>query len=222
MSRVPSVVWRRRGQISRPVRVLPGIVTYIMNGIVLSMALSTTPVHANHPFHVCIGQMQWSAEESHWEVSLRLHPQDLERAMSSDAGHAISMEDEDFDEKATRYLSEQFFIWRRPLTEESATLTEVLSKGFAKEASVDGSSNHDRSQLKWVGKESEKGWLWIHLEMIPPADQADTRSWLIHRIFLDTVERQENSVSIVPTRATRHSLQFKKGTPIQPMRPMPQ
>jgi len=50
-------------------------VCFVMVGL-----MSPTNVSA-HPFHVCVGQMTWNAEAKHWEVSLRLHPQDLERSM---------------------------------------------------------------------------------------------------------------------------------------------
>jgi hypothetical protein len=205
-------------------------------------------VTASHPFHVCIGQMQWNSAESYWEVSLRLHPQDLERAMSTAAGKPISMEDEDFSETALAYLNQQFFICRRPVGSDVKGLVEALdadasldrvaasvpssADGTArsKDGAQDGSKTRsiagaiaadERSTLKWVGMENERGWLWVYLELVPPAIESGTQAWLVHRVLLDTVERQENSVSILIERTNRYALQFKKGTPGQAMRAMP-
>jgi hypothetical protein len=169
--------------------------------------------------------MQWNAAEGFWEVSLRMQPQDLEKAMSSEFGEVISVEDRDFQERAVAYLNTQFLIWRRPESETLARVTDVLAevalpRGLRTDES-DAAWPEDRSRLKWVGMEQEKGWIWLHFEMVPPKDAGACSNWLVHRVFLETVERQENSVSILPTRATRYSLQFKKGTPAQLMRPMP-
>jgi hypothetical protein len=201
-------------------------------------------VTAAHPFHVCIGQMQWNPAESHWEVSLRLHPQDLERAMSAAAGKPISMEDEDFSETALAYLNQQFFICRRPDGSDLKGLVEALDAGAsgkqvaesvpiaaqgtartnlgASDRPIAGAiADDERSTLKWVGMENERGWLWVYLELVPPTLESGTQAWLVHRVLLDTVERQENSVSILIERSNRYALQFKKGTPGQAMRPMP-
>jgi len=216
------------------------------------LACTSAWVTASHPFHICIGQMQWNPAESHWEVSLRLHPQDLERAMSTAAGKPISMEDEDFSETALAYLNQQFFICRRPDGSDVKGLVEALdadasrdgvatsapsaaegtpsskdgSKDGSRVGSADGSiagaiAVDERSTLKWVGMENERGWLWVYLELVPPAMESGTQAWLVHRVLLDTVERQENSVSILIERTNRYALQFKKGTPGQAMRAMP-
>jgi hypothetical protein len=142
--------------------------------------------------------------------------------MSSEFGEVISVEDRDFQERAVAYLNTQFFVWRRSESESLARVTDALAEIPSPRPgrTEDGNAAwpEDRSQLKWVGMEQEKGWIWLHFEMVPPKDAVACSHWLVHRIFLETVERQENSVSILPTRATRYSLQFKKGTPAQPMR----
>ena len=210
-----SSFWARRA-------ILQGLACVVLGALgVVSLAKAS----ASHPFHVCIGQMQWNAAEGFWEVSLRMQPQDLEKAMSSEFGEVISVEDKDFQERAVAYLNTQFLIWRRPESETLARVTDALTevalpRGLRTDES-DAAWPEDRSRLKWVGMEQEKGWIWLHFEMLPPKDAVASSNWLVHRVFLETVERQENSVSILPTRATRYSLQFKKGTPAQQMRPMP-
>jgi hypothetical protein len=46
-----------------------------------------------------------------------------------------------------------------------------------------------------IGMKSERGWLWIYLELTPPvARGAESKMYLAHRIFLDRIEMQENTV----------------------------
>src|SRR5262245_16128930 len=63
-----------------------------------------------HPFHICVGQMQWNRETQRWEISIRLHPQDLETAMSRRLGRAIGLDDAGFEERAVDYLQDHFFL----------------------------------------------------------------------------------------------------------------
>lgn len=182
----------------------------------------------SHPFHVCIGQMEWN-DSDRWEVALRVHPQDLEKELSKAVGKSISVEDEQFPQLVTDFLNDQFFVLRVPVDlgqqeihqrnseiskgtlrgAESTTLTETADENHHKDQT--------RSNLKWIGMESERGWVWIYLEMYPPRLERTNglRDWLVHQLFLDTVERQENSVVIYPqprtTSSKKYSLQFKKG-----------
>lgn len=180
-----------------------------------------------HPFHVCVGQMTWNAEAKHWEVSLRLHPQDLERSMRAwrtsslspnstpaeieAALKGCSVEDREFEEIVVTYLDSQFFLRRAPLAMQKEELERVVNS-TKREAK-------DFSKLKWVGREQEKGWLWIHLEMQPPeADLAFYRVWLCHQLFMEAVSRQENSVVVQRSKQIKYSLEYKKGTLLHPLR----
>ena len=196
-------------------------VCFVMVGL-----MSPTNVSA-HPFHVCVGQMTWNAEAKHWEVSLRLHPQDLERSMKVwrtsslspdstpaevEAAHkGCSVEDREFEELVVTYLDSQFFLRRAPVAMQQDELEKVLN-ATKREAK-------DFSKLKWVGREQEKGWLWIHLEMQPPeADLAVYRVWLCHQLFMEAVSRQENSVVVQPSKQIKYSLEYKKGSLLHPLR----
>lgn len=177
----------------------------------LLLILSEATGYAAHPFHVCVGQMEWNVEKQHWEVSLRVHPQDLERAISQSRGDSASLEDPDFSEQATRFLNQQFAI---VYASNSMSHSELI-------AAMDGDEPPKRSELSWVGMEPERGWLWIHLEMTPPNNNSpDHPAWLVHRIFLDQIDRQENSVRIINGK-NRYSLQFRRGHEAQAMKTFP-
>ena len=175
-----------------------------------------------HPFHLCVGQMTWNTESGRWEVSLRLHPQDLELAMNREAslanpslGPKFSVEDADFPTNATLYINQHLFLRRTALATTLTELTAIL-QSEAKEdpkADVEQKSQPDmnRSQLKWIGMEQEKGWLWIHMEMESPVWNAEKEKlWMINELLLDHVPRQENTMAVDPVRQPKFSMQFKK------------
>lgn len=177
-----------------------------MVALILLLICSANGTQAAHPFHVCVAQMEWNGENQLWEVSIRLHPQDLERVLSQSRGKPTSIEDPDFSKHATPFLNKQFAIVDTP---KSMTLQDLV-------AAIDRKDSLPTSELRWVGMEPERGWLWIHLEMTPPKE-AGGQSWLLHRIFLDQIDRQENSVRIV-NGANRYALQFKRGQEAQPLK----
>jgi hypothetical protein len=174
----------------------------------LALACAATGLAA-HPFHVCVGQMEWNEEKQHWEVSLRVHPQDLESAIAQAQRKPCSIEDPDFSDQLIPFLNKQFAIVDSP---SSSSISEVI-------AALEREESPPRSELRWVGMESERGWLWIHLEMTPPNHIApDHPAWLVHRIFLDTIDRQENSVRIIHG-TNRYSLQFQRSKEALTMKP---
>jgi hypothetical protein len=173
---------------------------------ILVGALQSHSVQAAHPFHVCVAQMEWNASSQLWEVSIRVHPQDLERVLSQKRGKPTSIEDRDFPELVIPFLDQQFAIVDAP---KSMSIQDLI-------AAIDRKESLPTSELRWIGMEPERGWLWIHLEMTPPKETAG-QSWLLHRIFLDQIDRQENSVRIVDG-TNRYALQFKRGQESQPMK----
>ena len=123
--------------------------------------------------------MKWNLQSNSWEVSLRLHPQDLERALSAERSQEkpnerVSVDDDGFSDLATKYLGTRFFVRRTPHAVNAAE---------------------------------------------PSVQPELHKLWFVHRILLDTVERQENTVAIDPTRAEKYSLQFRSGLEFQEMKP---
>lgn len=195
----------------------------------LWVALGSMVAQASHPFHVCIGQMRLNAQTGTWEVSLRMHPRDLEVALSDLHQKSITREGENFQDAAVDFLENQFFLIQlsnklsaKEVSQQISGLAPMSSleqtAGRSKQGDSSPSfSRDDRSKLQWVGMESERGWLWIHLELVPPAVRgSESKLYLVHRIFLDRIEAQENTVAILHTRSSRSSLQFKKGESIKP------
>jgi hypothetical protein len=184
--------------------------------VVTLTAMASTLVA--HPFHVCVGQMQWNATNKSWEVSIRLDPRDLESAMSVDffwspSDQKVSVTDDNFAELATRYLSQYFSIRRTPIATTAAELESLLKE---KAAVPKPAESTDQSVISWVGMEPEQGWLWLHFEMSQPeVDESRHKLWLVHQLLLDTVANQENSILIDPRKSQRFSLQFRWGAAVR-------
>ncbi len=183
-----------------------------------------------HPFHLCVGQMKWNADAKVWEVSLRLHPQDLEKAMSAElqkGQHAqpVSIDDDGFSDLATRYLSYHFYVRSSSLAMNRQEFAAILRSSRAHawkttDPTTKGASDQDNSSLKWIGMEQERGWLWIHLELTQPSFQPERQKlWIVNRLLIDAVERQENTVAIDPVSTRKFSLQFRSGEEFQEMKP---
>ena len=186
--------------------------------------MACAPIAVAHPFHLCVGQMKWNNDSKSWEVSLRLHPQDLESAMTTEiygnsAGKKVTTEDTDFPTMVTKFLNRHFFLRRTPIAMKSDELAAILRGEANSEIVGNGMPEEQRelrSQLTWVGMEQERGWLWLHFEMSQPqCDVQLQKFWLTHSVLLESVEKQENTIAIDPTISPKYSLQFQQGTPIK-------
>jgi len=196
-------------------------VRFVPNGLrlaVVGICLLFASTLCAHPFHLCVGQMKWNSQSNSWEVSLRLHPQDLEKALSEarsteKPNERVSVDDDGFSDLATKYLGSRFFVRRTPQAMNAEEFRAILQSETKPEPEL-------VSSIKWVGMEQERGWLWIHLELTQPSVQPEQHKlWFVHRVLLDTVERQENTIAIDPTRTEKYSLQFRSGLEFQEMKP---
>ena len=173
-----------------------------------------------HPFHLCVGQMKWNAQSKVWEVSLRLHPQDLEGAINKEqlqngSKAKVGIDDDCFADLATQYLSSHFFLRRTPLAMNKEEFTAIVGSHSKSREGADS----DTSKLKWIGNEQERGWLWIHLELTPPTVDAERQKlWFVHSLLIANVDRQENTMAIDPVASEKFSLQFRKGLEFQEMK----
>jgi hypothetical protein len=164
----------------------------------------------------------------------------LERALLAQGARSASLEDPGFADTTLAFLQDQFFLVDLPADWTAQQVNEWLETSAANDPSPPKSSGRpeagaepgtasgasaevapqrssNRSHLRWVGMETERGWLWLHLELTPPtASDSGKSRWLAHRIFLDSIDRQENSVRIVQG-SHRSALQFQKNAPARPM-----
>ena len=51
----------------------------------------------------------------------------------------------------------------------------------------------------------------------PETKKGEHKLWLVHRVLLEHVVRQENTVSIDPAVSSKFALQFKKGEDVKEM-----
>ncbi len=180
-----------------------------------------------HPFHLCVGHMRWNADNNVWEVALRIDPGDLETAIASELStpenvQYVDRSDSKFSEQLTEYLGRYFVLWRTDKEVSPKEFAELLDASAkpspqGKEESESTKPASDRSTLKWVGMEQEKGWLWVYVELTPPPFEPEKhRLWMVHQLLLVTVDDQTNSVLVEKGPADKFNLQFKLGASFRP------
>ncbi len=199
----------------------------IFSPILIFVALAS--VVSAHPFHICVGQMRWNEEERYWELSLRLHPQDLEQSMQRwrlsqsreelRKGRPVEallagcrVEDPAFESTAIEFLNQNFFLYFQDADKKIDQ---------PQDSSVASSQESDsKSKLVWVGKEYEKAWVWLHMELHPPLpSNSESRLYLCHKVLLGEIPEQENSVLVEQSGRQRFSLQFKGNEIAKPFEP---
>lgn len=169
--------------------------------------------------------MAWNATDQVWEVAIRLHPLDLENAMSEGAPKRHSIEDDDFPKHTLEYLSQQFYVQQTPADLSGPEIQKHIAAPEPKDSAssdkpkLDWMNEANRSTLKWVGMEQERGWLWIYVEMkFPEPKQGKFKQWFVNRILIDQVDKQENSLLIDAVTKPKYSLQFKKDDWVKPLK----
>jgi hypothetical protein len=185
-------------------------------------------LHAGHPYHVCVGEMDWNAERGRWEVALRLHPSDLQTAISQLAGRRMELDGSPEVERwVLRYLC-QHFGWvgldeeerPRPLAGESAAAAAELGQRLSASSQPSPPEEAPVAQLSWLGSELEKGWMWLYFELPPPVppetaegsaaterQEPPLQLGLRHSLLLDLVEDQTNTL-VVRVGTRRQTLRF--------------
>lgn len=164
--------------------------------------------YENHPFHICIGEMEWNQEKGIWEVSLRLHPADLQAAIQKQAGKEFTLKEGEEQQEVLDYLAVHFYLTADAKPVAGASRTQPSPT--ASEAGVSDKAAH----LQWVGSETEKSWLWLYLELTPPS--RDEALFLVHDLLVDDVEQQANTM-VVLRGGQRKSLRFWKDMRKRPL-----
>lgn len=140
---------------------------------------------AAHPFHVSVAECEWNADSGALEVSLRVAPEDLERALSRRAKSRVSLDTtDDVDALAADYLREAFTL-APPGADEPL-------------------------ELKWIGKEVTTKTAWLYFEIAAPDGVAGLE--LTNRALVEVEPTQINTVNI-RARDQRTSLRLDRKRP---------
>ena len=141
---------------------------------------------AIHAFHTSLTQMQYNAKARAFEVSLRVFTDDLELALSKEAGQKVKLEAANqHDAHVENYVKKHF------------ALTDAKGQ---------------RKALTYVGKEFEADATWIYLEI--PWDGSGKGLQLENSIFTELFSDQVNMVNLSYPSSKRTYL-FKADDTIQ-------
>jgi hypothetical protein len=135
--------------------------------ILLLILVPLGSVARAHPFHVSAAEVEHNRETKSLEISLRVHPDDLEKALGQRARRRIDLERSDgIDELIAEYLRERFMIRR--------------AKGV-------------ESKHVWIGKEIDVKHAWLYFEIPVPNGVDGLR--ISNRVFFELHREQSNLVT---------------------------
>ena len=192
--------------------------------LLFALFFATIPCPANHPFHICVGEMDWDEEKECWEVALRLHAEDLRRAMAGINERDVELKPGDLPPELGKLLEAHFFVAesladQKP--DQGSSESSVEEDALAQQPQGDAASNRPQgtkvSRLELVGTESSRGWFWVYFRLheskpeFPegtPDAKAKPVRFLHHTILLDQVEDQSNTL-LVRKGKLRRSLAFQ-------------
>lgn len=155
-------------------------------------AVLLLPLLIAHPYHVSLAELEFNAASGRWEVALRLHPGDLDAALSHDQRRRVILERE--TPAAARRIAIAY-----------------LNKHFRLLAG----DPPQPSQLHWVGMQADPKFVWWYFELQPPPGAAPLR--LENRVLMEIEPTQVNTVNLLGAPQVR-SLQFST---LQRSHPLP-
>jgi hypothetical protein len=192
--------------------------------LLLALFAATSPSPANHPFHICVGEMDWDEERGCWEIALRLHAEDIQREMAKIDGKEVELQPGERPPALEKLLEAHFFITQSLVDQKPDQRSlEPETKGLDASKQAEGTAGNIRlqgtkvSRLELVGTESSRGWFWVYFRLheskqeIPEGSSSakvDLVRFLHHTILLDQVEGQSNTL-LVRTGKQRKSLTFQ-------------
>lgn len=127
----------------------------------LFLLVCALPARA-HDFHASLAEVEWNADARKIEVSLRLFPDDVEKALSRIHRRDIRIESAGSEEALARYVNSRFIF----------------------------SGGTHRSRFKVVGTETRVDSMWLFLESGwsgGPLDEARVENSLLTELFTDQV-----------------------------------
>ena len=125
------------------------------------------PLAQAHPYHESLAEMEWNQQQQAWEISIKVLPEELERALELGQSKRINLDKTPgVDQIILGYL-------HRVITIKSV-----------------GDDIEIKPKLEWVGKEVnyKAAWLYVRLEGAPPPVDVS------FRLFFELENSQVNRV----------------------------
>ena len=155
------------------------------------MEILLLPLLLAHPYHVSLAEMEFNAKSARWEVALRLHPGDLDAALSRQQQRRVVLENE--SPEAARRMAEAY-----------------LNKRFR----ILGDKPARQSTLRWVGMEMTNKFVWWYFELQPADLPRPLR--LENRVLMEIEPTQVNTVNLLGGIKTQ-SLVFTAAKSVHPL-----
>jgi pimeloyl-ACP methyl ester carboxylesterase len=143
--------------------------TALARTVALALSLAAAHHAAAQPFHASIGEAHYRRATNTLEFSLRLDPEDLERAVSEAAGEPIDLDDPASEAPVREYLRARFDL----RAAESAA---------------------QEPRFTWVGREIADDWARLHFEYHIP--DRDGRYVVTNAVLLEHAEDQTNTLNV--------------------------
>ncbi|MCA9131263.1 MAG: hypothetical protein KDB22_29465 [Planctomycetales bacterium] len=168
-----------------------------------------------HPFHTSTAEMELNQENGKLEVSIKLDARDLERALALHSRQTVKLEAPEAAALIARYVHRNYFVFKQNLRAE---VTESAPEAITGENWPDPNSLHnhqptgssspkteitvqsqvpekDNLPLRLVGSEIESTWIWLYVEITPPAQDKLASFHLANTLLFDVNPGQINVVS---------------------------
>jgi len=131
--------------------------------MVLKVLLSTLLAFSSlsHDFHVSLTTIQYSAEESTYQATIKLFTDDLEKALNAEYSEEIILSSKnEFDQNVEAYVQSRFKLY---------------------------DEQGNQLNLTYLGKELEYDVTWVYLESVPAkaSENLTVENTLLNEVFRD-------------------------------------
>ena len=138
--------------------------------ILFCVLSASTQVASAHPFHASLTEAEWNEEAKRLEVTVKLDPNDLEKAVRRITGRTIDIEEKSAEKAIRAYLTSAFRVRADSLKE-----TKPI-------------------ELKWIGYEVDLKNAWLYFEVPLPA--GPTGIEITNTLLHGDVHHQKNYVTV--------------------------
>lgn len=191
----------------------------ISTALLLVLVGLTSAVYA-HAFHITVSEAEMNHKTGSLEISMRVHPGDLEVALGRMTGRRIRLEKEpNIDALITDYLRRSVKLQgaakqavdkavkkRMASSQKDAVITKTQTDKSKKAGEADKAT----PKIRWVGKEISVKWAWLYFE-IPSAGKLDGAT-LTNKVFHEILADQENTMLLTDGKR-KQTMLFLKDKP---------